>query len=82
MVLNKISATLLLRKCLEMCGKALGCHSDWGLGAIGIHWARTRGVKYSAKHGTVLHKDGFFCLNASSFSVEIYLLSSYLDYLL
>lgn len=81
-VLNKISATRLLRECLEICGRNLGCHNDWGSGVTGIHWTRTRGVKCSAMHGTVLHKEGLFFLNAGSFSIENYLLSSYLDYLI
>lgn len=79
MVLNKISATLLPRKCLEMCGTVLGCHSDRGLGSTGIHWAKTKGVKCSAKHGTILYKEELFFLNVGSFSIENYLLSSYLD---
>lgn len=28
-VLCNISVTLLLRECLEMCGRTLGCHNDW-----------------------------------------------------
>ena len=72
-VLSKISATLLLRECLEVCRRTLGCRNDWGSGVTGVYWTRTGSVKSSAMYGTVFHKEGLFFLNAGSLSIENYL---------